>query len=133
MRRYSLAEGPRYLILAELEDHISGARHHGRPGKDQIYLDALAAMENGAQEAAAGSFVFRVGAESHPAPLFRTDVAEGTLEELVDELGQLLADRDRQGRADRVKQYADAIAELRGGAPSTRVRQTLYQVAPAPV
>lgn len=133
MRRYSLAEGPRYLILAELEDHISGARHHGRPGKDQVYLDALAAMEGGAAEAAAGDFVFRVAAESHPAPMLRTDVAEGTLEELVDELERLRADRERQARADRVKQYADAIAELRGGAPSTRVRQTLYQVTPVPV
>lgn len=129
MRSYALVLGNRQQIRAEIHNHITGRLHHDKP------VDALRAaweaIDTGADEAIAGRFVYRVTNEPHPTPLSTTDYREGTREELITELERARADRAAQGRADRVAQYEEAIAELRAGVACTSLPRTVYLVAEA--
>lgn len=127
MRSYALVLGNRQQIRRQIHDHIVGHLHHDKPTDD--LRAAWEAIDSGQNEAMAGAVVYRVESNAHPVPLTTTDYREGTREELLAELEQARADRAAQGRADRVAQYEEAIAELQAGAACTSLPRTVYLVA----
>lgn len=112
MRRYSVTEAPRDVLLATVAEHIARDEHLNpdKPGRIEAYRAALAELENHADEARVPYFLFRV-VDSAPQTYH---VLEGSKEEVAAEL--------------KAARYARALMWLESGNREFQVGDVLYRV-----
>lgn len=113
MRRYSVTEGPRAILMYELAEHIRGAEHlqPDEPDRAEAYRRALTELEMGAPTAMARHTEFRINEDLSR----RYGVTEGTQAEILAELDRYGTDRAAQGKEARAARYAQAIGVIEEG------------------
>lgn len=126
MRRYAVTEAPRAILTHELTELVRREKHLNpdRPERAESYARALQEIEMGAKVAMARHTEFRVNAELSR----KYGVTEGTLAELAVELDRYGADRLQQGKEEKAREYARALAALQDPGDEMRVEDVVYRV-----
>jgi hypothetical protein len=110
MRRYNVSEAPRSVLANDLGELIRREEHLNpdRPDRAESYRRALAEIEMGAPAAMARRTEFRVNEDCTR----RYGVSDGTREELLAELDRYRSDRNKEGREEKARLIARAMADL---------------------
>jgi hypothetical protein len=126
MRRYSVTEAPRAVLLADLAERVRREQHLNpdRPDRAEAYQRAHAELSNSGTEAMARHTLFRVA--NFSASTY--GVTEGTREEVLAELDRYGADRAQQGKEAKARRYAEAIAQVGKGAVEVEVDRIRYRI-----
>jgi hypothetical protein len=110
MRRYSVVEAPRAVLLTDLAEHIQCELMHPdpeQPDRSEAYRQALAEVEAGAMEVTTRHRVHRV------ADVGRVyGVTEGTRAELAAVLDEFGASRAAAGNVAKAQLIAEALVDL---------------------
>lgn len=127
MRRYTVVEAPRAVLLNDLAEHITLARHlhPEQPERAEAYRQALAELEAGAVEVRARGRLFRVSNFS----AVTYGVTEGTRAELEAILDDYGASRARAGNETKAREIAEALIDLTDrGLDVVRYNGIVYRV-----
>lgn len=127
MRRYSVTEAPLAALLTDLAERIRREEHLNpdRPDRAESYQRAHDELSGGSMEAMARHTLFRVA--EHASATY--GVTEGTRAELAAELDRYGADRAQQGKEDKARAIAEALADLTDrGADEVRAEGIVYRV-----
>lgn len=126
MRRYSVTEAPRSVLLDNLAERIRREEHLNpdRPERANSYREALAELNDSAVEAFARHTLFRV-AEFAAATY---GITEGSRTEILAELDRYGSDRAQQGKEEKAHRYAKAIAYIGKGATEVEVDGIRYRI-----
>jgi hypothetical protein len=129
MRRYSVTEAPRAVLLDDLDHRIAHHEHNNpdEPRRAESYRLARLELEGGGIEARAWHTVFRVAmmrAETY-------HVYEGARDEIVAKLNEGGDSRAQQGSEsgkDKARAFARALNSIAAGAVEVRVGDFVFRI-----